>query len=66
MTTPAISTETKIIVVCMFVALTAWYLVQHAGGGSVASGVTLLGIGVVLPTLLNEWRRRSASDDDIE
>ena len=56
-----LQTETKIILVCMFLGLTAWYLAQQVTESSVVAFGTLLGIGVVLPTLVNEWRRRNSA-----
>ncbi|SDZ95168.1 hypothetical protein SAMN04488065_1393 [Haloplanus vescus] len=56
-----LQTETKIVLGCMFLGLTSWYLARQVTQNSLVSFATLLGIGVILPTLINEWRRRSAS-----
>lgn len=56
-----LDTETKIIVLFMFLGLTSWYLVQQVTTSSAVSFVALIGVGVVVPTLINEWRRRSTN-----
>ena len=53
-----LDTETKIIVLFVFLGLTSWYLVQQVTTSSAVRFVALIGVGVVVPTLINEWRRR--------
>ncbi|WP_251341486.1 hypothetical protein [Haloplanus halophilus] len=57
-----LTTETKVIVLFMVLGLTAWYLVQQVTTNSVLDFVALIGIGVLAPTLVNEWRRRRSAD----
>jgi len=57
-----LDTETKIILLFMFLGLTSWYLVQQVTTRSAVSFAALIGIGVLAPTLINEWRRRRAGD----
>ncbi|WP_158601149.1 hypothetical protein [Haloplanus aerogenes] len=54
-----LQTETKIIVLFMFPGLTGWYLVQPVTTNDAVGFAVLIGVGVVVPTLINEWRRRS-------
>jgi hypothetical protein len=54
-----LTTETRIIVVCMVLGLTGWYLVQDVTDSAAVEFAVLIGVGVVVPTLLNEWRRRN-------
>jgi hypothetical protein len=54
-----LTTETRIIVVFMFLGLTGWYLVQGVTDSAAVEFAVLIGVGVVVPTLLNEWRRRN-------
>lgn len=54
-----LTTETRIIVVCMFLGLTGWYLVQDVTDSAAVEFAVLIGVGVVAPTLINEWRRRN-------
>jgi hypothetical protein len=56
---PLLSTETKITIVCMFLGLTAWYFATKYSNSDVLELLTLFGIGIVLPTLVNELRRHS-------
>ncbi|AXG05894.1 hypothetical protein DU500_05260 [Haloplanus rubicundus] len=52
-----LTSETKVIVACMFLGLTGWYLIQGVTDSAAVEFAVLIGVGVVLPTLLNEWRR---------
>ena len=52
-----LSTETKITLVFMLVGLTAWYLAGEFTDSSELEFVALFGLGIVAPTLVNEWRR---------
>ena len=55
-----LDTDTKIIVLFVFLGLTSWYLARQVTTSSLVSFATLIGVGVLAPTLINEWRRRSA------
>lgn len=59
---PLLSTETKITIACMFLGLTAWYVATEYANSDLLELVTLFGIGIVLPTLLNELRRHSQAE----
>ncbi|MCO8265132.1 hypothetical protein NKF06_00660 [Haloferax sp. AB510] len=54
-----LSTETKTTLVFMVLGLTAWYLAQQYLENQLVELVALFGVGIVLPTLLNEVRRQS-------
>lgn len=59
---PVLSTETKITLVCMFLGLTAWYLATEYADSDVIELVALFGLGIILPTVLNELRRHSQTE----
>jgi len=52
--------ETRIVLLFMFLGLTGWYLVQRVTTNSAVDFAVLMGVGVLAPTLINEWRRRAA------
>jgi hypothetical protein len=52
------TTGTKITLVFMLLGLTAWYLVQPHTENSALEFAALIGVGVVVPTLINEFRGR--------
>ncbi|REA03847.1 hypothetical protein DEQ92_12135 [Haloferax sp. Atlit-6N] len=54
-----LSAETKTTLMFMFLGLTAWYLAQQYLGNWLVELVALFGVGIVLPTLINELRRQS-------
>jgi len=54
-----LSAETKTALVFMFFGLTAWYLAQGYLGNGLVELVALFGVGIVLPTVINELRRQS-------
>jgi hypothetical protein len=43
----------------MFLGLTGWYLVKDATDSAAVEFAVLIGVGVVVPTLIDEWRRRN-------
>ena len=59
---PLLSTETKITLICMFLGLTAWYLATEYANSDMVALVALFGVGIVLPTFLNELRRHSRAE----
>jgi hypothetical protein len=59
---PLLSTDTKVTIACMFLGLTAWYLASEYAAGDVLELLALFGIGIVLPTLVNELRRHSQAE----
>ena len=59
---PLLSTESKITLIFMFLGLTAWYLATEYANSDVLELVALFGVGIVLPTLLNELRRHSRAE----
>ncbi len=46
----------------MFLGLTAWYLATEYANSDLLELVALFGVGIILPTLLNELRRHSRSE----
>ena len=63
---PLVAPEMRVTLVFMFLGLTAWYLVGNVVESDLLEVGALLGIGVVLPTVINEWRRRSGSESESE
>ncbi|WP_049926596.1 hypothetical protein [Natronomonas moolapensis] len=59
-----LAAETKITLAFMVLGLTAWYLVGTVADSDLLEVGALLGVGVVLPTLINELRRRSGSESE--
>ncbi|WP_251329287.1 hypothetical protein [Haloplanus pelagicus] len=55
-----LTTDTRIVLLFVCLGLTSWYLVRQVTTSSAAKLAALLGVGVLVPTLINEWRRRSA------
>jgi len=56
--------ETRIVLLFVFLGLTGWYLVQQVTTNAAVEFAALIGVGVVAPTLINEWRRRSGYSSD--
>lgn len=54
-----LTTDTKITLVFVFLGLTGWYLVQDVTTNLTVDFAVLIGVGVLVPTLINEWRRRT-------
>ncbi|MGM0591359.1 MAG: hypothetical protein ACQETI_06980 [Halobacteriota archaeon] len=54
------SISTKITIAFTFLGLTAWYLTGGFTDSDALDFVALFGGGIVLPTLIDEWRRRGA------
>jgi hypothetical protein len=52
-----LTTDTKITLVFVFLGLTGWYLVQDVTTNAAVDFAVLIGVGVLVPTLINEWRR---------
>jgi intracellular septation protein A len=52
-----VSTETKITAVFVVVALVAVYVTTTVTDSQWVHFVVLLGVGVIAPTLINEWRK---------
>lgn len=55
-----VSDSTRITALCIALAVILWWGSFLADAEAVVQGAILLGVGVVLPTLVNEWRERSA------
>jgi hypothetical protein len=53
----SLQTETKIVLLFMVLGLTSWYLVRQVTTNAAVEFAALIGVGVVAPTLINEWRR---------
>ncbi|WP_049934969.1 hypothetical protein [Haloplanus natans] len=51
--------DTKITIAFVFLGLTGWYLIQDVTDSAAVEFGVLIGVGVVVPTLITEWRRRS-------
>jgi hypothetical protein len=59
---PLLTTETKTTLVFMFLGLTAWSLVRIFAASDLLELGALIGVGVILPLVINEARRRSVTD----
>ncbi|WP_336338343.1 hypothetical protein [Haloarcula brevis] len=59
---PLLTSETKVTLAFMFVGLTAWYAVRLFTANDLLEMGALFGVGIVLPTLVNELRRRRDPD----
>jgi hypothetical protein len=57
-----LTAESRTTLVFMFFGLTAWYFVQIFAESDVLNLAVLLGVGVVLPLVINEARNRSTTD----
>ena len=55
---PRIPAETRVTIGFMAVGLTLWYLSAQFTDSDVVSFATLIGVGVVVPLLVNELRER--------
>ncbi|MFC6726862.1 hypothetical protein ACFQE1_21295 [Halobium palmae] len=55
-----VSDSTRITGLCIALAVVLWWGLFLADAEAAVQGAILLGVGVVLPTLVNEWRGRSA------
>jgi len=53
-----VSTDTLIVTVFAVLGLTLWYVSQSVTDSSAVQFAVLIGVGVVLPTLINQWRSR--------
>jgi len=59
---PLVAPEARITLVFMFLGLTAWYVAQTAAESDPLALGALFGIGIVLPTLINQLRRRAGPE----
>ncbi|MBC9986741.1 hypothetical protein C5B89_10905 [Haloferax sp. Atlit-47N] len=59
---PLLTVEMKTTLAFMFLGLTSWYLAQRYLNDGFVELVALFGVGVVLPTLINELRQRSRTE----
>lgn len=55
-----VSTDTQITAGFVVLGVLLWYGTTHTTDSTVIQFAVLLGIGLVAPTVVNEWRRRSA------
>ncbi|WP_247003232.1 hypothetical protein [Halosolutus gelatinilyticus] len=56
-----VSTETKIVAIFVVLGIVLWYGTMAATDSAVAQGVVLLGVGIIVPTIINEWREQTES-----
>ena len=52
-----LSTGSKVTLLFTFVGLTAWYLAGEFADSAELKLLALFGLGIVVPTAINEWRR---------
>jgi hypothetical protein len=57
-----IAPKTRVTLGFMALGVIAWSLTLLYSNSDVLQLATLLGIGVVVPNLVNYWRQKSASD----
>ena len=55
----ALTPEQKTTFLFVFLGVIGWFISGRADVGQTVQFAVLLGVGVVVPTLLNEWRRRN-------
>lgn len=51
-----VSTDTKIVAIFVILGIVLWYASMSVTESMVIQGAILLGVGVIVPTLINEWR----------
>ncbi|WP_340102288.1 hypothetical protein [Salinibaculum salinum] len=51
-----VSTDTKIVGVFVVLGVVLWYASTTVTDNMALQGTILIGVGVILPTLINEWR----------
>lgn len=52
----ALSSDTKITAIFVVLGVLTWQVARTATTSDLLALAALVGIGIVLPTLLNEWR----------
>lgn len=52
-----VSTDTKITALFVVLGLVSWYSATTVTDSELVQFGLLVGIGVIVPTLLNEWRK---------
>lgn len=56
-----VSTDTKIVAVFVVLAVALWYGSTAFIDDTAISLAILIGVGIVLPTIINEWRASTNS-----
>ena len=51
-----VSTDTKIVAVFVILGIVLWYASTTVTESVVIQGTILFGVGIIIPTLINEWR----------
>lgn len=51
-----VSTDTKIVAVFVILGIVLWYASMTVTESVVIQGAILFGVGIIIPTLINEWR----------
>lgn len=51
-----VSTDTKIVGVFVILGIVLWYGSTTVTENMALQGAILLGVGLILPTIINEWR----------
>ncbi len=56
-----VSKDTQIVAIFVVLAVVLWYGSMAIIGDTILSLAILIGVGIVLPTLINEWRASANS-----
>lgn len=52
-----VSTDTKIVAVFVILGIVLWYASTTVTESMAIQAAVLIGVGVIIPTLINEWRK---------
>lgn len=51
-----VSSETKVVGVFVILGIVLWYASTIVTESMIVQGAILFGVGIIIPTLINEWR----------
>lgn len=58
-----VSTNTKITALFVVLAVALWFVASQFTENTLIQFAVLLGVGAILPTLVNEWREQSQASN---
>ncbi len=59
-----VSTSTKITALFIGLAVVLWLGTIQVTDDTIFQGIVLLGVGIILPTAINEYRRQNAGNTE--
>lgn len=59
-----VSTNTKITALFIGLAVVLWLGTIQVTDDTIIQGIVLLGVGIILPTAINEYRRQNADNTE--